>query len=74
MVEINFKCENCDFSFKDKNLIGNVRIGNPSSDSKRIALDLKTPVVISKAFMFYSFILGSYLSSHILTWQRYAIS
>lgn len=37
--------------FKDKNLVGNIRVGTPSPDSKRIALDLKTPVIISKAFM-----------------------
>lgn len=39
-------------NFKDKsNLISKVRVGSPSSDSKRIALDLGMPVIIKKAFM-----------------------
>ena len=39
-------------NFQDKSkLISKIRIGSPSPDSKRIALDLQTPVIIKKAFM-----------------------
>ena len=38
--------------FKDKaQLISQVRLGTPDAKTKRIALDLKTPVVIKKVFM-----------------------
>lgn len=38
--------------FQDKSkLISKVRVGTPDKDSKRIALDLRTPVIIKKAFM-----------------------
>ena len=39
-------------NFKDKSqFISHVRVGSPTSSSKRIALDLNTPVIIKKAFM-----------------------